>query len=350
MGGRGRRHGAEERQRVLGLIEEAVTSGASKASACETLGLDLRTVQRWEALGGGQDRRQGPRTVPHNKLTPTERKRIVDVATSPEFRDLSPRQMVPLLADAGVYVGSEATVYRVLNEEHLQTHRGPTRPPTHSRPKERTATAPNQVFCWDITYLRGPVTGAFFYLYLVEDLFSRAIVGWSVEATESAELASQLFLRICQERGIDPTGVVLHSDNGSPMKGATMLATLQRLGVVPSFSRPRVSDDNPFIESLFRTLKYRPGFPKQPFEDIEAAKNWVVSFVHWYNHEHLHSGIRYVTPWSRYEGHDADILAARSRVYTKARSKHPRRWSKGTRNWSPVEAVSLNPAQHSTLQ
>lgn len=145
--------------------------------------------------------------------------------------------------------------------------------------------------------------------------------------------------------GVNVNGLVLHSDNGGPMKGSTMLATLQRLGVVPSFSRPGVSDDNPFSEALFRTMKYRPGYPGKPFASIEQARAWVTGFVGWYNNSHRHSGIRFVTPDERHSGRDVDILARRAAVYEQARRRRPERWAGSTRNWTPVGAVYLNPQQ-----
>ncbi|HSJ18334.1 MAG TPA: DDE-type integrase/transposase/recombinase, partial [Solirubrobacterales bacterium] len=238
------------------LIDEAVAAGARRKAACEILGLTARTVERW--ADHDDDRRCGPNTVPANKLSELERRKLITVATSPEFRDQSPKQIVPRLADRGEYLASESTFYRVLHAEDMQHHRARSRPPV-ARPHEHTANAPWQVASWDITYLRSLVRGQFFYLYLVEDVWSRKILGWEVHAEESAELAAALVERIRGDAGdIDLRGWVLHSDNGAPMKGATMLATLQRLGVVPSFSRPSVSDDNPFSEALFRTLKYCP--------------------------------------------------------------------------------------------
>jgi transposase InsO family protein len=205
------------------------------------------------------------------------------------------------------------------------------------------ATAPNQVWSWDITYLRSPVRGAFYYLYLVEDVWSRKVVGWAVHDREAHELAAQLIARTCREESIDAGSLVLHSDNGGPMKGATMLATLQRLGVVPSFSRPGVSDDNPFSEALFRTLKYRPGFPSKPFASLAVAQAWVAAFVRWYNTEHLHSAIRFVAPEDRHTGRDVAQLANRDAVYQQARVRFPERWSGATRNWSRITSVILHP-------
>ena len=210
-------------------------------------------------------------------------------------------------------------------------------------PDSYKATAPNQVWSWDITCLASSIRGAFYRLYMVEDVFSRKIVGWKVHEEESAEHAGVLIRKACLAEGIHEAGLVLHSDNGGPMKGATMLATLQRLGVVPSFSRPSVSDDNPYSESLFRTLKYTPAYPAKPFESLTAAREWVHRFVQWYNEEHRHSGIRYVTPGQRHRGEDMAILAARKRLYEAARQARPERWSGDMRNWTPVTEVWLNP-------
>ena len=186
--------------------------------------------------------------------------------------------------------------------------------------------------------------------HLIEDIFSRNIVGWEIHDNETAEHASVLIRKACLAEGIHEEGLVLHSDNGSPMKGATMLATLQKLGVVPSFSRPSVSDDNPYSESLFRTLKYLPAYPSKPFESIEAARRWVHQFVRWYNEEHRHSAIGYVTPSQRHQGLDTALLAARKAVYEAAKARHPARWSGPTRNWDPVAEVWLNPPKELRAQ
>jgi transposase InsO family protein len=324
-----------------------VTAGARQRAASRELGLDARTVQRWRA-GADEDRRSGPRRHPPSAVSEQQRRHVLALLTSPRFRDLSPRQVVPTLADEGIYTVSEATMYRLLRSERLLTHRASSRPRTHHRPPELVAATPNTVWCWDITYLRAPVRGTFYYLYLLEDLYSRRIVGWQVLDCESAEAAALLVERTCAELKVDSSRLHLHADNGGPMKGATMLATLQRLGVVASFSRPRVSDDNPFAESLFRTLKYRPGFPSRPFRDIEEARQWVSGFVRWYNEQHLHSALNFVTPNDRYFGRDAAILAARHLVYQRARGRHPERWTGETRNWSPAPAVTLNPNQASS--
>ena len=201
-----------------------------------------------------------------------------------------------------------------------------------------------------LTFLATTTKGLFYRLYLIIDIYSRKIVGWEVHEQESAEHAALLIRKACLAEGIHEQGLVLHSDNGSPMKGATMLATLQHLGVVPSFSRPSVSNDNPYSESLFGTMKYIPDFPSQPFERIESAREWVQGFVHWYNHIHRHSAIKFVTPSQRHQGEDIAILAKRNAVYRQAKRRNPAQWSANTRDWSPVGEVWLNPDNDAQME
>ena len=328
---------------IVGLVNDAVASGARRERACLQVGLAERSMQRWRRADVGDDRRAGPRTTMANALSPAERAHVLEVVNSPAYRDLPPKQVVPRLADEGRYIGSESTIYRILRAEAQDAHRGRAKPRTVRKVEAHVATAANQVWSWDITYLLSSLRGRFFYLYLVEDVWSRRIVGFEVHAEECMVASSALVRATCAAENVDPKGLVLHSDNGGPMKGSTMLATLQHLGIVPSFSRPSVSDDNPFIESLFRTLKYRPEYPHKPFDTIEAARAWVTAFVAWYNAEHRHSGIRFVTPDERHHGRENDVLANRVRVYERARRRHPNRWSRGTRNWTPAPAVFLNP-------
>lgn len=328
---------------IRALVAEAVRAGARLGRACEVVGVSARTLQRWALPGAEEDGREGPRRPPANKLEASERRKVVATVNAPEYRDLSPKQIVPHLADRGVYLASESTFYRVLHAEKLVAHRQRSRPPS-PRPKEHVATGPNQVWSWDITYLPASVRGTFYYLYLIEDVWSRKIVGWAVETEESMECAARLVAAAAQAEGVSPDQLVLHSDNGGPMKGSTMLATLQRLGIVPSFSRPRVSDDNPFSESLFRTLKYRPHYPSRPFASVQDARSWVTAFVHWYNTQHLHSALRFVAPGDRHAGREEDILKARRAVYERARARRPARWAKAVRNWTPIGAVALNSA------
>jgi transposase InsO family protein len=333
---------------TLALLDEAVAGGARLHKACELFDITTRSVERWRLLHGGDDQRAGPRAAPSHTLTQAERRAVLDVANSREFRDKSPRQIVPTLADRGQYVASESTFYRVLHQEDQMQHRARSRPRSSRKPKEHVAHAPNQVWCWDITYLRSSVRGAFYYLYLIVDIYSRKIVGWWVANEESMDVAAALMERATREQSVRKNALVLHADNGGPMKGSTMLATLHRLGVLASFSRPRVSDDNPYAEALFRTLKYRPGYPRKPFESIEAARAWVSGFVAWYNSEHLHSAIRYVTPDTRHAQRDAGLLAARHQLYQAACARTPRRWTGETRNWAPIRTVTLNPTSMET--
>jgi Transposase and inactivated derivatives len=197
---------------------------------------------------------------------------------------------------------------------------------------------------WDISWLPGPLKGLFFYLYLIVDLYSRKIVGWEIYECESADYAAEVVRRaVLAERCIDQL-LVLHADNGSPMKGETLLATLYRLGIATSYSRPRTSNDNPYSEALFRTCKYRPDYPIGGFASLDEARAWMQQFVHRYNHAHCHSGIRFVTPQQRHSGNDGAILAQRQAVYEQARARHPERWSGPIRNWKPITEVWLNPS------
>jgi transposase InsO family protein len=255
---------------------------------------------------------------------------------------LPPSQIVPRLADEGRYLASESSFYRVLREEKQLAHRGKVKAPTHSRPPELVATAPNQLWSWDITYLGTTVKGLYFYLYLIMDLFSRKIVGWEVFAEESAEHAATVFRKAYMREGVAGQLLRLHSDNGSPMKGATMLGALQRLGVVPSFSRPSVSNDNPYSEALFKTVKYHPSFPDKPFDTLQEARQWTVGFERWYNEEHRHSALKFITPGQRHRGEDHELLRHRRALYAAAKASRPERWSGDYRTWSRPEVVTLN--------
>lgn len=259
---------------------------------------------------------------------------------------MPPCEIVPTLADEGTYIASESTFYRILREEKMQNHRGRyQKPRKYAKPTSYCATASNQVWTWDITYLNGPVKGLFYYLYLIVDLFSRDIVGWEVWEEESAFHASELIRRACLAQGrLTTQPLVLHSDNGSPMKGATMLETLYALGITPSNSRPRVSNDNPYSESIFKTLKYRPNYQPKGFENIDKARRWCKRFVQWYRYEHHHSGIKFLKPAERHSGKSAEILANRTEVYQTARLAHPERWNgRATRDWNDINEVYLNP-------
>lgn len=323
-------------------ITEAVKAGATQKCACEIVGINSRTVQNWR-ISGMTDRRKTVTKVPVNKLSPQERDAIIAVCNSEEFKSQAPKQIVPALADKGVYMASESSFYRILRDVNQLQHRGRTASPASTaKPEPYTADGPNQIWSWDITYLARNLKGVFFYLYLFMDIYSRKIVGWEVYENESSEQAADVLRKTRLAEAINHE-VVLHSDNGSPMKGATMLATMQKPGVVPSFSRPSVSNDNPFSESLFKTLKYVPSYPSKPFASLDEARRWVASFVEWYNHSHHHSGLKFVTPAQRHNGVDRTLLKQRKKVYEQAKERHPERWSGETRNWDHEAIVMLNP-------
>lgn len=335
---------AEDRVTCMNWVAEAQASGASRENACDMLGVSVRTVDRW--VTKPEDLRKGPTSMSKNALTPEERREVLVIANSVDFANLPPCQIVPRLADMGKYVASESTFYRILNAENMLQHRSKSQPRKHVKPEELLALSPNQIWSWDITYLRAKITGTFYYLYLPMDIFSRMIVHWEIHEMESAELASEMIEAACIKQSVGRDQITLHADNGGPMKGATMLATLHRLGITPSFSRPRVSDDNPYSEALFKTLKYCPAYPEGGrFASLDAACAWVEKFVEWYNNVHLHSGINFVTPASRHFAKDQAILAQRKEVYESARAANPSRWTKETRNWSRPNIVELNPGR-----
>jgi transposase InsO family protein len=345
----------EDRQIVAQNILIAHADGARLSPACKIAGIDVRTLQRWQAHAGliaGDGRPLAVRPMPSHALTPDERAQLLAVANQPRFASVPPARIVPMLADDGVYLASESSFCRVLREHGQNTHRGRAKAPKASRPPTtHIATAARQVWCWDMTYLPAAVIGRWFHLYLILDLYSRKIVGWEVHATDDSHHAAHLVQRTALAEGIAmlDNKPVLHGDNGSTLKATTVLAMLYELGVKPSYSRPRVSDDNAYAESLFRTAKYRPEFPIKGFSDLDEARAWAAQFVHWYNHDHRHSGIRYVSPAQRHAGEDHAILAARHALYTRAREAKPARWSGSTRNWSPMGPVTLNPERDSVV-
>ena len=341
--------GLEDRCSLAHDIRAAHVGGARLRLACETAGIDVRTLQRWklrEGLVSGDGRPQALRPVPAHALSQAERAQLLCVANEPRFAAVPPARIVPMLADEGVYLASESSFARVLRAHGQSRRRGRARAPHAVRPPTtHTATAPRQVWCWDMTYLPATVMGRWFYLYLILDLYSRKIVGWEVHERDDSDHAAHLVRRTALAEGIAALAnkPVLHGDNGSTLKATTVLAMLNWLGVKPSYSRPRVSDDNAYAESLFRTAKYRPEFPAKGFTDLAAARAWAVGFVDWYNVDHRHSGIRYVSPAQRHAGDDRAILAARHALYLEARALNPARWAGNTRDWSHIGAVTLNP-------
>jgi len=332
------------RKEILKLVDEAKSSGATLQRISPIIGYSSRTLKRWRSAD--EDKRtKRDDFVPANRLSDDEREELIQVANNEEYKNLSPHQIVPQLADKGIYLASESTFYRVLRENKQLKHRHKAKPATRAKPTPLVATKPNEVYSWDITYLPSTIKGIFFYLYLFMDIYSRKIVGWQIYSTQSSSLASEIMKDIAIRENIQEGEVTLHSDNGSPMKGATFLSTLQKLGIMPTFSRPSVSDDNPYSESLFRTLKYSAIYPNKPFESVTDAREWTSEFVEWYNDTHRHSSIEFVTPNQRHREEDRDILQARKIVYEEAKQKNPLRWSGNTRRWVFIKRVYLNPSK-----
>jgi putative transposase len=345
----------EDRLITAQNIEQARHAGARLKPACEVAGVDPRTLQRWqngEGLTSGDARPRAVRPVPAHALSEEERQRIVQVVNEPRFAELPPARIVPMLADEGSYIASESSFHRILRVQGQARHRGRSKAPQRRRPPStHVATAPRQLWCWDMTFLASRVMGEWFYLYLILDVYSRKIVGFEVHERDSSDHAVELLRRTALAEGIHalPEKPVLHGDNGATLKATTVLAMMYWLGITPSYSRPRVSDDNAFVESLFRTAKYRPQFPASGFASLEDARRWASDFVAWYNHDHRHSGIRFVSPAQRHAGEDREILARRHALYLNAREANPRRWARHTRNWNPVVVVTLNPEKESIV-
>lgn len=332
-----------DRKQYCALIDEAVQNGARQQLACELVGIASRTYQRWnQGKELSEDQRIYNNAPAHNKLSEAIRQEILKVINRPEYSALTPYQIVPTLLDLGQYIASESTFYRVMKEYTQLKHRAKGTAAQRKKPQVLKAAAANEIYSWDITYLLSPIKGQYYYLYMVMDIYSRKIVGWQVHDCESSAHAADLIADIAYREKIDKNQLVIHSDNGSPMKGATLRAKMIDLEISPSYSRPRVSNDNPYSESLFKTVKYHHTFPENPFTCLSEARSWVEQFVHWYNDEHQHSAIKFVTPNQRHNGLDKAILENRKKVIEQARKNHPERWNgRKTRDLTPIEVVYL---------
>jgi transposase InsO family protein len=326
---------------VMMLIEEAHENGARYSKACEVVGISNRTLQRWKR-GDLVDRRKGSKKSVVRKVPQQTRAEIIGVCNEPRFRDQTPYEIVPQLLEEGRYLASESTFYRILREADQVHHRSDLRVRhLYGKPPERKATSSDQVYTWDITYMSRTIKGLFYYAYVVKDIYDRSIVGWAVHEEESEKRSRALFDRLLNGRRIKLKA--LHADNGHPMKGITLMALLQSLNVEVSHSRPRTSNDNPYIESFFRTLKYHVTYPGA-FGTLEDARAWMGAFVHWYNTVHLHSAIGYVTPHQMRYGQAQAIFEQRNITLQQARQLHPERWgSRPTRTWEIHREVVLNP-------
>ncbi len=310
------------------------------APACRALGVARATFYRRQRHAPG---RQQPTKTPARALTEDERTQILDVLAGERFVDRAPAEIVATLLDEGRYLCSERTMYRLLAAERpVRERRNQLTHPRDAKP-ELVASAPNQVWSWDITRLLGPKPWTGFYLYVLLDIFSRYVVGWMVAARETAPLATRLIEQTCVKQGVQPQVLTLHSDRGAPMTSQCTAQLLANLGVTRSLSRPRVSDDNPFSEAQFKTLKYHPGFPAR-FEDINAAIAFCRTFFPWYNREHRHAGIAMLTPEDVHHGRARHRLEQRARTLRQAWNRHPERFVRGRpKRQALPEQVWINP-------
>lgn len=293
--------------------------------ACRALSVSRATFYRRLEDSTGPEDAAKPRPTPTRALSPEERQAVIDVLHSERFWDASPRQVWAVLLDEGVYICSPRTMYRILAEAgEAKERRNQLTHPAYSKP-ELLSTSPNQVWSWDITKLKGPVKWAYFYLYVILDIFSRYVVGWMVAQREAAHLAKRLIGETCEKQGIDEGSLTLHADRGSSMRSKTVALLLSDLGVTKTHSRPYTSTDNPYSEAQFKTLKYRPEFPAR-FGCLEDARAFCRDFFCWYNTDHRHSGIGYLTPEMVHYGQAKVITEARQGILLDAFAAHPERF------------------------
>jgi transposase InsO family protein len=324
-------------------VSELATQIGMK-SACDALNVPRSTVYRAQK----PKPEAKPRPTPAHALSADERARVREVLNSERFMDQAPRQVYANLLDEGRYLCHWRTMYRILSVyNEVRERRLLRRHPVYKRP-ELLATGPNQVWSWDITWMRGPRKGEKYALYVVIDIFSRYVVGWMIAEFESSELAKQLVAETARKQGIEPGTLTIHADNGKPMKGKPLRQLLIELGINQSHSRPHTSDDNPFSEAQFKTMKYKSDYPNR-FESMDAAREWARTFFYWYNDEHYHSGLNLLTPASVHYGEADEIREQRQQVMSSAFEAHPTRFSKGQpKVHGAPAAVYINPPPPST--
>lgn len=314
---------SEDRQEIIEYVDEVKREQVSERTICELVGISRKTLQNWRRFGMRDRRKGSARFVPH-RLSPDERDCVYQTATDKRFADMTPELIVAKLAEERTYIASASTFFRVLRERRALEHRRESRKPRKGgRPEKIAVTGPNQVWSWDITWLKSEVTGLFYYAYTIIDLYDRVIVGWTIESNESEEHARRLFARVIRDLRVCPQ--IVHADNGNPMRGVTLAVFLDSLQISRSYSRPRCSNDNAFIESWHKTLKYTVGYPSY-FTGLDHARSWFADFVHWYNNEHLHSALGYVTPNQKRTGEAELIYLIRNETIELAKEKNPGRW------------------------
>jgi putative transposase len=290
---------------------------------CHYFGIPPKTLQNWRKTGM-QDKRKGSARHVAFRLSEEEQELFYQQSISPRFRGSTVEQIVATLAEEGCFIASSSTLYRILRKRNALQHRQNTKKPRASRaPEKVTIFAKNQVWTWDITWMKTEVDGLYKYAYTIMDLFDRSIVGWSIEDKESDVHSSKLFSRVMRDLKVLPQ--IVHADNGHPMKGVTLAVFLDSLHISRSYSRPRQSNDNAHIESYHKTLKYSVGYPSR-FTSLEHCRSWYAEFVHWYNTEHQHSGLGYVTPHQMRTGEAIQIHARRNETIALARQNNPLRW------------------------
>lgn len=329
------------RSELISAVKEAMEFGVSKKQASEIIGIDTKTLTRWMKDPNGKDRRCDNKFHTSNKLTKEEENEILLLINSTKYRDRTPMETVALLAEEGRYICSESTIYRLLRKLGLDKHRSKSKAPKRDKPKEYVATGPNQVYTWDISYLHTIIPDKYLYLYAYIDIWDRTIVGSGIFEKESGMYAANLLRRTCFANGVSPKSLIIHQDNGAPMISIDFLLELEKWGEA-SYSRAGVSDDNPFSESFFKTVKYNKTYPKK-FKDAEDASAWFEGFLDYYHNEHLHSGIGFVCPMDRRTGKDLEKLERRRETYKAAKERNPHRWAKDVRKWESPKTVFLNP-------
>lgn len=310
---------------MLMAATENLAGAIGVAPACESMDV-ARSTLYYQRREPKQEAR--PRPKPARALNDGEKQKVLEELHCARFVDKSPAEVWATLVDEGVYLCSERTMYRILaDNEEVKERRNQLKHPEYTKP-ELVAEGPNEVWSWDITKLRGPVKWTYFYLYVILDIFSRYVVGWMVAPRESAALAQKLIRESCKKQAIDPGQLTIHADRGSPMIAKTTAQLYITLGINKSHSRPHVSDDNPFSESQFKTLKYRPGFPDR-FGSLQDSVAFCRSFFTWYNTEHRHSGIGMLAPEVVHYGLAKDVIECRRRVLEVAFEAHPERFVRG---------------------
>lgn len=316
-------------------------------AACVALGVVRATFYRWRN-SQTKEPSLSERKSPNRALSADERQHVLDTLNSEEFVDLSPPQVYAHLLEKGEYLCSIRTMYRILRENRMvRERRNQRQHPTYKKP-ELLADGPNQLWSWDITKLKGPVKWTYYCLYVLLDVFSRQVVGWMIAPNESAELGQDLIKSSIAKHHVEPTSLTIHSDRGSPMTAKSMAFMLADLGVTKSHSRPNVSNDNPFSESLFKTLKYRPEFPER-FGSIEDARTHLRHFFSWYNNHHYHSSLGLFTPADVHYGRVEAKVETRQVALDTAYARHPERFVHGAPNVSrPPEKVWINPPKESS--